>query len=1161
MKSNIAAVLLALTAGQVVALPERPSIDRDVHMTTETGSTSSFQNRLLPEYTRPTIPALQTSADGRISISHKPQRNGRLAIRLQVPEKFEDPGHPNYARAFVDHIPGTDILGRPDALVPNVTNANTTYNADGSITLSGASITNNILNNNYGGGSTAHHGLCDPTFDPHDTRKNPYACGTNSDRDCYDLVLIRADEPSGGVNVPDENGQSINVEARRIYGIPFTVEVTNPKTANAEITEIRLPPVVSDPSAANNPYAGPTVPAQGFLEPNVAGNGKLLFLRVNGGTTVYYNDSSGNRVKTQSDNVYFFNEANASSNPGNHFAACDVNQWTADSIRPLSHAPYDDSINTRYGFAMQLFRDTENDVIPENQPMSTYPWIDKNADNISFTAVGYDLLDESNENNKTASADPVVSYIECVTSSPDCLAPADSQSGGILNGRIIMGLWTRGKMVLLDNLVNNIDYSLGGLDAAQRRIQLYEPGLGSDGFVRVGNGRDNQEDEHPLASSGNTTFFDSNEHRFNYFRNTLRPVSPADVSWLVSSGRGTTELPFDDYLNPDSFIVANMVQVINMRASGNREIIPGQIQNAATGGRRLLADQGGSPADTEWRIPTSGELISNDSLLPRVEPVANGGIHGKGLWLQNDGDGVRFQIPVQSGHSSTNVSTQSWYYGLFFDQRNKSTGGDKRLITFPDNTSISIRAGNRVIFKRADGTVAENYLIDEPILQQTDGTTVTNGNGWVHLGLQVSANGTSTTVLLYLDGYPVHQFSENQVLFQLQEGSGAYLTLGGGSGNTQFMGWIDEFKVFAQALNPEVACNMANGTIAGVSGSPAPLWAGWASTVPSTMHNLVNTAVAQDTDPNTPTYAQYVCYHNFTADFAAHLGNIPSGLSGVRDNINFPEGPIYFDRERPDSSTNTFCLSCHTSDGRDGLTIAALARNPGVLAINDPRRQPMQPDPFAYGVIPASWVASFETPNPALVGDESNPVCIDEFDLPRFDGSSSYTCVAHATSGGSSSGGSSGGSSSSGGSGSSGGGQGQGLFSTATFAEASGNWNTGFEVAFDDDSSGTEATANARGDSSERVYLEFDFGGSYNNLQFTLFEDDSNPYQILSWRIRRVNATNITNMTGFEQSSGVGPQVITLDPTISASRIRIELLAPSGQEVGLVEVEATGLPE
>ncbi|MBV1921808.1 MAG: hypothetical protein KUG73_14110, partial [Pseudomonadales bacterium] len=109
-----------------------------------------------------------------------------------------------------------------------------------------------------------------------------------------------------------------------------------------------------------------------------------------------------------------------------------------------------------------------------------------------------------------------------------------------------------------------------------------------------------------------------------------------------------------------------------------------------------------------------------------------------------------------------------------------------------------------------------------------------------------------------------------------------------------------------------------------------------------------------------PTFPQYACYFNNTEDYAAHLQNIPTDVTALRESFTFPEGPLYHDAPRPDSLNNQFCLSCHHENGKGGLDLVALKRNVNVLAKYDHRRQPMQPPAKVSGWLPANWLPGSE---------------------------------------------------------------------------------------------------------------------------------------------------------------------------------------------------------
>jgi len=170
-----------------------------------------------------------------------------------------------------------------------------------------------------------------------------------------------------------------------------------------------------------------------------------------------------------------------------------------------------------------------------------------------------------------------------------------------------------------------------------------------------------------------------------------------------------------------------------------------------------------------------------------------------------------------------------------------------------------------------------------------------------------------------------------------------------------FEGWVDDFKIFLQPvnqINPEVACNHANGTIAGVRNNNGR-WPAIANAYPNSSHSRVRAFVNR---ARVPTDSRYVCYADYRGDNLAHAHNIPGNLRSVREAITFPEGPLVFNQPRPNSSSNQFCLSCHKSDSLAGLGLGALGRRPNVNAMNDPRRQPSQPEPVVRGVIPANWL-------------------------------------------------------------------------------------------------------------------------------------------------------------------------------------------------------------
>ncbi|WP_020208824.1 LamG-like jellyroll fold domain-containing protein [Gilvimarinus chinensis] len=881
MRLTIALTLLACATSSALAAPERPTIDRNIHMAE--GHVTNGDNR---HWLNPYVPPLTTSKDGRIGLTHRPYRG--VFFRLIKPENIDVP--------FLDSAPGMQIMSqqeyldemRPDGDIPN-------RNTNGHMTL------------------------CDPSGDmsdnplaaPNRPRANPYACGVNGRDDCYDLTVIS------------------QLENRHIGGTEVHVRVSNPKTPNARIEAITVGETIeSDVSFSQG----------SFFEPSITGDGHLMVSRSDNANISWRHPDGGNR-STRSDIVYYVND-----NPDN-FAACDVRQFT--DRYPIGHAPYDDTINERYGFAMHPFETLDNRgerlVLPDGFGFGTYPWIDKNGANITFTSIGGRL---------SRSGYPLRCPPEVQANYGGCSGGAENSP---LNGRTLLGLWTRGKMVLLDNMINHMDHMENVQETSHRDVLLYEPSNTDDGYKRVGDTRSRDIYTMPNGNVPNSSFFDSNEHRFNYLEH-MRPVSPADVTWLMSTGRSTDEVVFDDYLNANGFIVSHMVQALRINTQYNvKTVLEGHVQNSAT-----------SPI---WNKPNSGEITGDG----RVEIVANGGFTGKGYWLDGSNIGLEYDIPAQSH----DVLGSPWYYSVFIDSRNNQ--GERVLLSFPDGSEIRLRGNNQIVF--ADDVGSEVYSL-------STATTIPE-RGWTHLGFQLSDR--NRRIDTYVNGYKVDTYIGSDALFVLNPGT---LTLGETGAGNSFRGWVDDFKIFAEHINPEVACNHAKGSLAGLTGAAPSHWQNMANAHPDASHSELSALLASH---GKQTYSRYVCYHDYSDDYAAHMQNIPQGLNHVREDINFPEGPLLQDRPRPESRQNAFCLSCHTADGQGGLDLDALALRAGVNAPFDERRQPLQPDPYVYGNIPANWLGA-GLPSAGYVSDRNNALNIDTYLLGLSGGSNNNQTSSQSSS-------------------------------------------------------------------------------------------------------------------------------------------------------------------
>ena len=190
-------------------------------------------------------------------------------------------------------------------------------------------------------------------------------------------------------------------------------------------------------------------------------------------------------------------------------------------------------------------------------------------------------------------------------------------------------------------------------------------------------------------------------------------------------------------------------------------------------------------------------------------------------------------------------------------------------------------------------------------------------------------------------------------------------------------GWIDNFVVFAHDLNPELACNQAKGTLVALGPEVEAGLLEGAGAYPQWAH----AEIAASADSEAELFA---CVHDYARDYGAHLDALPAGSSSVREAINFPEGPIRAGAPRPDSTTNAFCLSCHSEQGRGGLGLDALSYEPDLLAEDDPRRQPSQPPRRVFGNIPGGWIPAGEGPGSPAQPSQAPPegAVIDHWVLP-----------------------------------------------------------------------------------------------------------------------------------------------------------------------------------
>ena len=834
----------------------------------------------------PHIPPLRTSADGRVGLDMKNKR-----LFLLSPERL--------TTSFLEGPAGATIL------------ANT----------SGIQLTDADLHT-YGTGvvSLRHAAVCDVGYPsascPSGRCPNPRACGND---DCYDLTIVTP-------VLRDDLPPPFTVE---LWKTDFTVQVSNPKTDTSAMTL----------TTVGTPQKGSVHNMGTIFETMITADGKLMVGRLGGshqslpGIDIAYN------VIGETEN------------------ACDVNAW--DDFRAITAAHTDPEMVGRYGFAAYPLRDpTGAAITPGLDLRGTYPWIDREGSNLFFTAIRSQLWYRPDTLSPFTSRYPV----SCVPGT-SCVANQDltfdlhpitgvktHDDAGATRGSSVAGLWTHGKMVLLDGLINNIDYGMRIPSTLQRMVHLYEPntGPGGDGQVRLGTGRHNggAAGVYPPGYINNSTFIDSLEQLANANEH-MPPLTLRDVVWTVNTGHVSDEVAFDDWIDPNAFIVSAMTPSMAWAGGSNNrfDLFDGFERTGFweglgfSGAQPTRVQNSATAVATDWSIPPWGEVFGNG----RIEPGALGGIRGRGLWLDGQ-TGARYPVVPQPQDPDATY----WFVGVFLDARFADDTTRRLIIRFPDESRLELEGRRKIHFVDDAGLDLASYTLSA--------AQALPSPGWAHLGLVVHPGGTK--VRLYLNGDRIKTWNAGagQKLFgMVPPGATGELYLGKVEGGSEegFRGWLDELKVIAENPKSEVICNHARGTLieqSFIQTVPFPVLGGQAPRGP-----VPDQATAVLKLPR----VVRSCYHDYTSEPGAHLKNLPANAKSIRSQILFPEGPLEWNEPRPESSTNAFCLSCHVdSHVTSSLKVEALVKNPLLDMWEDPRRQPLQPPALISGHIPAGLYGS-----------------------------------------------------------------------------------------------------------------------------------------------------------------------------------------------------------
>jgi hypothetical protein len=436
-----------------------------------------------------------------------------------------------------------------------------------------------------------------------------------------------------------------------------------------------------------------------LLEHTITADGHLLVGRAAGKGRLSFVGANGSVISGKYDSIY------SAYDP--QLPACDPAQFT--NPKPLTHMPYDPVVKANWGVGRYLWTYPDGTVIPDGEAIAgTYPWVDSKGRNVFFgTSVGEKTLadDRARYQNQIRCLDGVSCDLSAVADDPN----VDGGGSGT-RAVTVVGLWTQGRQVLLDNMINNVDYGVGSIPSEQRIVKLFD-GIGSDSWVRIGGGSENKSDGSRSTiggSTGNINFIDSIENKFNHDKNMKLNV-PRDVAWLVSDGTVTDVVAFDDWVDPNYLISSEMVQAKSGARMTSSYV---RVQNAATG---------------IYKTPAFGEIVGGGE----VERVAVGGVQGKGLFLRPSA-GLRYDIPADQRRILQN---DVWFVGLFIDPRMKNDLNYRRLLEFPDQSAIDLRGLHSVSLVTPAGK-----RFDLPL------NAALPFSAYSHLGFRIHQNGMRVEV-------------------------------------------------------------------------------------------------------------------------------------------------------------------------------------------------------------------------------------------------------------------------------------------------------------------------------------------------------------------------------------------------------------------------------
>lgn len=527
----------------------------------------------------------------------------------------------------------------------------------------------------------------------------------------------------------------------------------------------------------------------------------------------------------------------------------DIGPCRADGFRVfrrLSHLPNDPVARQRYDFAkaaltvnvpvpgypggkpIRMFRDSQGELIPPWAPFhGAYPWIDRAGKNLVFARVN-DFRDAWQASQQIPSQHREGEHLD--------LLP-DARSG---KGVSVVGAWTQGKIVHMDNGMNPTDWGGGqgdwvngvGLPPIQYTMDLYQ---GAPMTIR------------PKPSS----LLNSVENELNYLDPTS-PMLPFDVVWrLTSINQHNAEIAFDEYLQNNVLVMAHMNAPHHLVGSGSKERpMPRDGFDPYFPQQELR--YGGYPAFTFRTSPrlqnsaASSRAFHPNAVTPpstlrllggaRVEPVALGGVQGKGVYL----DGANDHIDT----GFLNPGRRNWYVSAWFDSREDDPKKVQTLFYWPDGSWIGMSRERLVAYNNSPNA-------KDRILELDIGSYGVRKGRFLHVGFKIFDDEYARIVSVYFNGTKLRRSvagglsRQGEMRFATQDaGSRA----GGFAMNVNYMngwswfvagdpgpefvspsygprrtfkGWIDELRIHAldsQQISrggwfEEYICNTALGTL------------------------------------------------------------------------------------------------------------------------------------------------------------------------------------------------------------------------------------------------------------------------------------------------------------------------------------------------------------